>query len=128
MSNKHRPDLFVHVLNTMDYGVTPEELSNAVADLLQAVQDTGKQGHITLKLTVKPESINAGQISIKPDITLKAPQIPRDKSLMFLTPENNLQREDPRQTTMKFESVERGQKQPMAAVQETTPATFKQAK
>ena len=127
MSNRHRPDLFVSTLNTMDYGVTAEELSDAVAELLQAVQDTGKQGYLTLKLTVKPESITAGQISIKPDITLKAPQLPRDKALMFLTPENNLQREDPRQTNIKFTAVEGGQKQPMAAIQETTTASFKQA-
>jgi hypothetical protein len=127
MSNKHRPDLFVHTLNTMDYGVTPEELSDSIAELLQAVQDTNKKGTLTLKLTVKPESINAGQISITPDIKLTAPKYPRDKALMFLTPENNLQREDPRQTTMEFKTVESSQKQPMAAIQETAPSTFKQA-
>lgn len=127
MSNKHRPDLFVHMLNTMDYGVTPQELSDDIAQLLQAVQDTGKQGTLTLKITVKPESLSAGQVSIKPDVTLKAPQLPRDKSLMFMTPDMNLQRDDPRQHSMKFEAVETTTKAPVEAVQDSKPTSFAQA-
>lgn len=119
MSNKHRPDLFTHTVNTMDYGVTPEQLSDALAELLQAVRDTGKAGHVSLKLTVKPESVANGQVSITPDIKLNAPQQPQGKSMMFMTPEGNLTREDPRQRSLKFESVD-GAKTQITATPSTT--------
>lgn len=107
MSN-HRPDLFMSTLNSMDYGVTPEELSDELAEVVQAVRDTGKQGTVTLKLTIKPESISNGQVSITPEVKANAPQMPRDKALMYFTPDNNLQREDPRQKKLAFEAVEGG--------------------
>lgn len=113
----HRPDLFMNTINTMDYAVTPAELSDALADLIQGVKDTNKKGTLTLKLTIKPESLAAGQLSITPEIINKIPQLPRDKSLMFMTPENNLQREDPRQRTLGFEAVD-GRKSGTSAPQE----------
>ncbi|WP_417534165.1 hypothetical protein [Marinobacterium stanieri] len=122
MSNTHRPDLFANTLNTMDYGVTPQELSDDLAELLRAVKDTGKQGTLTLKLTVKPESLATGQVAIIPDVVLKAPQLPRDKAFMFMTPDGNLQREDPRQKTMKFEAVDGGQQEKAPVVSETPAA------
>lgn len=122
----HRPDLFASTLATMDYGVTAEEISDGLAELVQAVRDTGKQGFITLKMTVKPESINAGQVSITPDITVKAPQIPRDKSLMFMTPDNNLVREDPRQKRLDLESVPASQR-PELMTMATSKPTIAQA-
>lgn len=128
MSNKHRPDLFMHTLNSMDYGVTPEELSDALAEVLQGVRDTGKQGTLTLKLTLKPEAIAAGQVSITPDIIAKAPQLPRDKALLFFTPDNNIQREDPRQRTMGFEAVDGGKsEQTFAAADNADNKQFAQA-
>ena len=128
MSNKHRPDLFTNTLNTMDFGVLPEELSDDLAELIQAVKDTGKSGDLTLKLTIKAESLGAGQVSIKSDVKLKKPQMPRDKAVMFMTPDNNLQREDPRQHSMKFEAVPNTPKAPVTAVQETKKTEFAQAK
>lgn len=122
----HRPDLFASTLASMDYGVTAEEISGALAELVQAVRDTGKQGFVSLKLAVKPESINAGQVSITPDITVKAPQIPRDKSLMFMTPDNNLVREDPRQKRLELESVPASQR-PELMTMATSKPTIAQA-
>ena len=104
----HRPDLFMNTINTMDFGVTPAELSDELAALIQGVKDTNKKGTLTIKLTVKPESIAAGQISITPDINNSIPQMPRDKALMFMTPDNNLEREDPRQRKLSFEAVDGG--------------------
>jgi hypothetical protein len=124
----HRPDLFTSTLNTMDYGVTPTELSDDLAELLRAVQDTGKQGTLTLKLTVKPESLATGQVAIIADTSLKAPQLPRDKAFMFMTPDGNLQREDPRQKKLQFESHEGGATQtPVATEEPAAPRQVQQA-
>lgn len=125
MSTTHRPDLFMNTLNTMDFGVTPNELSDDLAELLRAVQDTGKQGTLTLKLTVKPESLATGQVAIIADTSLKAPQMPRDKAFMFMTPDGNLQREDPRQKKLEFESVDGGRSTPVAPVVADTSAAPK---
>lgn len=127
MSN-HKPDLFVHTLNNMDFGVTAEEASDEMAEVLQAVKDTGRQGTITVKLTIKPESIQAGQVSITPEITSKAPQLPRDKSLLFMTPDNNLEREDPRQKKMEFEAVDGGKSNKYASAGNAEKREFSQAK
>ena len=55
-----------------------------------------KTGTLTLKITLKPTN-NSGQIEVIDDITLKLPKEKAATSIMFATPENNLQREDPRQ-------------------------------
>lgn len=45
--DKHRPDLFMHLVNNLRYGAAGEELSKAVADAVTAAQDTGMaKGHI----------------------------------------------------------------------------------
>ncbi|SEG15935.1 hypothetical protein SAMN05444390_1011525 [Marinobacterium lutimaris] len=126
--NKHRPDLFINTLSTMDYGVTANELSDDLAELLRAVQDTGKQGTLTLKLTVKPESLATGQVGIIADTTLKAPQQPKDKAFMFMTPDGNLQREDPRQKRLQFEAHEgAAAAAPIAAEEAPAPRAVQQA-
>ncbi len=116
--SKHRKDLFTYTLNNMDYGVTAEDASDEMAEVLQAVKDTGKQGTVTVKLTIKPESLQSGQVSITPEVTSKAPQLPRDKAMLFLTPDNNVQREDPRQKKLEFESVDGGKKADLATAEQ----------
>lgn len=123
----HRPDLFTNTLNTMDFGITAEELSNELANVLQAVRDTGRKGTLALKLTIKPESIQTGQISITPDISSNPPQIARERSMLFMTPDNNLQREDPRQKSLEFTAVTSSKKQELTTAEQTTTKEFSQA-
>lgn len=76
------------------------ELADAANDLVHACTETGKSGSITLTLKLKPLSGKASQIEIESDVKVKEPAMPRAKNLMFATPDNNLQREDPRQQTL----------------------------
>lgn len=81
-------------------GVVPgldEELTDGINDLVHACTETGKTGEITLKIKVKPIGGKAGQVELDSDVKVKAPAPTRGKTLMFATPDNNLQREDPRQ-------------------------------
>jgi hypothetical protein len=111
----------------MDFGITAEELSNELANVLQAVRDTGRKGTLALKLTIKPESIQTGQISITPDIASNPPQIARERSMLFMTPDNNLQREDPRQKSLEFTAVTPSKKQELTTAEQATQKEFSQA-
>jgi hypothetical protein len=113
---KNRPDLFTHTINQLRYGQTAEELSDHVARCVNAARDTGKQAELTVKLVFKPEA-NGAQIFIRDDIKTKVPGFPREATILFPTPQGNLQREDPRQTSLPG----------LRSVDEERPSNFKQA-
>jgi hypothetical protein len=96
---KNRPDLFTHTINSLRYGQTAEELSAHVAACVESARDTGKIAELTIKLKFKPEA-NGSQIFITDDIKPKIPLFAREATILFPTPEGNLQREDPRQTSI----------------------------
>ena len=60
--------------------------------------ETGRAGELRLTIKLKPGK--AGQVEVSDDITVKAPKPERGTSIMFATPEGNLQREDPRQMSI----------------------------
>lgn len=86
---------FVDTLRDIEFGTLLEQLAEEQKDVVDAVMETGKKGEITVKLTYTPEG--QGQITIAADLKAKKPQLPRGKSLFFVTPERNLSRQDPRQ-------------------------------
>lgn len=94
-----RPDLFIHTLSTLRYGQTQQELSEELHTAVQRAIDTGKTAEITLKIKIKPEA-NGAQIFITDEIKSKIPQFTRAQTILFPTPEGNLIREDPRQTSI----------------------------
>ena len=111
-----RPDLFTHTIKQLRYGQTAEELSEHVASCVNAARDTGKMAELTIKLKFKPEA-NGAQIFISDEIKPKIPQFQREATILFPTPEGNLQREDPRQ--MSLPGLKR--------VDDEKPSEFKQA-
>jgi hypothetical protein len=86
---------FNETIVAMRYGTLNEDLTEALHELVQKCDSTGKKGELTLKLTLKPGK--GGQIEIIDDITIKAPKEEKATSIMFATVEGNLIREDPRQ-------------------------------
>jgi len=113
---KNRPDLFNHTINQLRYGQTAEELSNQVAACVNAARDTNKMATMTITLKFKPEA-NGAQIFISDETKVKLPSFPREATILFPTPQGNLQREDPRQTSLPG----------LRQVTEDRPAEFKQA-
>lgn len=101
----HRPDLFTHTINTLLNGATANELSERLREVVEGCRKTGKQGTLTLKLTVKPQGMGTGQYEIHDDITDKVPQLDKGMTLMFGTPEGNLQRNDPNQRELPLREV-----------------------
>lgn len=95
-----RPDLFVHTLNTLQYGETAEELSTELDKCIEAATDTGKQAKLTVTLTIKPTTRDGFQYEINDSIKAQIPQKDRPITLLFRTDDKNLQRENPAQKTM----------------------------
>lgn len=94
-----RPDLFTHTINQLRYGQTAEELSEHMHQCVERAQETGKMAEMTIKLKIKPQARGA-QVFIADEIKTKLPSFPREETILFPTPEGNLQRDDPRQTML----------------------------
>lgn len=86
---------FTDTLTALRYGELLDELSDKLHEVVAACNETGKSGSLTLTLKFKPS--RGGAIEINDDIKAKVPTLERGSTLMFPTPEGNLQREDPRQ-------------------------------
>lgn len=85
----YRQDLFTHVINQLNGGAVAEEASQKLNQLVRNCQDTGKPGEITFKMKIVPEG-NTGQYMITDDIKTTDPKFPRAKTLLFGTPDGNL--------------------------------------
>jgi hypothetical protein len=106
---------FTDTLNSLRYGSLSDELTEKLEELLSRCVAAHASGTLTLKLKLKPG--NAGQIEITDDVTITAPKEQKGTSIMFATPEGNLQREDPRQQSLPgLKSVEEGTKQELKKV------------
>lgn len=100
----HREDLFRHTLGMLRYGEMEKELTDALAECISRAQTSGKVTELTLKIKIKPRQ-NTGQYLIEDDITTKLPKRLKEETLLFGTPDGNLQREDPRQRSFDLRDV-----------------------
>ena len=89
---------FSDTLAQLRFGELSDELSDQLNALTTACSETGKAGTLTLSIKIKPGK--AGQMEIEDDVKVKMPQLPRGSTLMFATPEGNLQRENPKQMSL----------------------------
>lgn len=78
-------------------GLMMEEMTEALAEVVNAVIATGKKGALQLKLDINPASKGDAVVTVADDIKKTVPQEKRTGTLMFATPSGSLQRQDPRQ-------------------------------
>lgn len=104
-----------------------EEATEALNDLVHATTETGKAGSLTLTIKMKPIGGKAGQMELETDVKAKLPTPTKGKTILFTTPDNNLQRQDPRQQTL--DGVRDASQESMAQQQELrqAPVTDKSA-
>lgn len=108
-------------------GLMVEELTEKMAEVVNAVLATGKKGNVTLKLYFDPASKGDAVITITDEIKATIPQEKKLGTLMFALPSGTLQRQDPRQTELKLTAVTTPEPAtPLAAVP-TAPAALKAA-
>jgi len=90
---------FTEFLQSLDYGGIDDEATHELNEVVHACTETGKAGEIVIAIKIKPVG-KGGQVELESDVKVKKPKPVRGKSLMFATPDNNLQRDDPRQRTL----------------------------
>lgn len=95
---------FIDTLRQIEAGFLLEDLAEKQRELVEAIQHTGKKGTLTITLSYVPEG--QGQLSIAADLKVKAPQMARGRSLFFITPDANLDRNDPRQQELDIRLVD----------------------
>jgi hypothetical protein len=94
---------FIDLLREVEHGSFLDELTVEQNKLVDLIGLTNKGGKITITLDYKPEG--KGQMSINADFKVKSPTISRGKTLMYVTPENNLLREHPKQQKLPLVAI-----------------------
>lgn len=102
-------------LRHLEGGCFLDDASKALADVVKAVDATGKPGSVTIKIDVRRAT--AGAMAISGVVTKKTPAEKRIEALMWGTPDGNLLTENPAQKKLDLKPV---------AVEEK-PASLKQA-
>lgn len=91
---------FTDLLVELDEGQTHEHLTAELRRLVQAVQETNKAGALVLTLNVK-KSERGKTLIVNPKVVVKIPTPSSNATMFYATEEGSLQREDPRQMTLK---------------------------
>lgn len=94
----HPTRTFNDTISALRYGTLATELSSKLQELVGACSATGRGGALALTLKLKPGK--GGQIEVLDELKLTLPKEEKGTTLLFATPDNALQREDPRQLSL----------------------------
>lgn len=86
---------FDEVLRELGEGSTLSELSEALWDVIQRVQETAKAGSLTLHLAVGFDG--QGRLVVKDEVKTKLPEFSRPETRFFVGQHGNASRRDPNQ-------------------------------
>ena len=86
---------FDEILRELGEGSTMAELSEAMWDLVQRVQDTAKAGRLTLTVAVGFDG--QGRLVVKDEVKVKLPEYSRPETRFFVDNSGNASRRDPNQ-------------------------------
>ncbi|MFT4126267.1 MAG: hypothetical protein QM662_08565 [Gordonia sp. (in: high G+C Gram-positive bacteria)] len=90
---------FAAVLMQHASGRAHTEASKKLAEVVEAVMETGKPGSVTVKLTVSQDRDVKRMVKLADVVTAKVPTEPR-RSLWFPDDDNTLHRNDPQQKSL----------------------------
>lgn len=96
---------FFDTLREIRRGQILDDAADELAKAVKAVDDTGKAAKFTIELTIKPAAKGSGVYSVSDKIRLKLPELPAGETILFGTPEGNLQARDPRQAEIELKAV-----------------------
>ncbi len=92
--------LITDILRDIRKGAAIEEGTNALADVVRAVDETGKEGSVTIVLKVKPPKHGGPEKTLVAEISCKKPCADIAPAIFFSNQEGDLVRFDPRQEEM----------------------------
>jgi hypothetical protein len=94
------PRDFCAILIEINKGESHRELSEALADLVAAVEITGKPGSLSYSLKVQPHQGNSAIVTVTDEIKRKIPEGDRRTSIFFVDQTHSLVRNDPHQVSL----------------------------
>lgn len=97
---------FFDTLREIRRGEILDDAATELAKAVRAVDETGKAAKLTIELTIKPAAKIPGTYVISDKVRAKLPELPVGETILFGTPEGNLQARDPRQAELVLKGVE----------------------
>lgn len=99
----------VDTLRHLDAGCLVDDATTGLAEIVKAVDATGKPGSLVITVTVRKAT--AGAMAVLGKVAVKKPVEPVLESLLFPTPEGNLLTEDPNQRKLDLRPISVTQKE-----------------
>jgi hypothetical protein len=95
---------FAVFLQDLRDGRAHSELSGQLEELITKVKETGKGGGLTLKIKIKPATRggDVDKVTISDQISLDLPKPERGEDFFWLTDDNDLSRNHPKQQTLEL--------------------------
>lgn len=100
--------LFTDVINTIRGGAPDRAASAIMAEVVKAVEATGKKGSITLKLDISKLKGGETEMEVKASISHKTPTEDIPMGIFYPDEKGGLFRTDPRQLTFEGKLAEDG--------------------
>lgn len=89
---------FTQILNELRGGLVQSELTRDLRELIEAIQESGRGGSLTLTLKFKPHGARNREVHVTAAHTIKKPPKPdMDGASIFFAQRGNLLRDDPEQ-------------------------------
>lgn len=97
--------LITDILRDIRKGRPVEEATMALADVVKAVDETGKKGSVTITLEINPAKHGGPEKTINCKVTQKKPLSDIAPAVFFSDEDGDLHRIDPRQEDMRFDEA-----------------------
>lgn len=107
--------LITDILRDIRKGRPVEEATMALADVVRAVDETGKEGSVTITLKIKPSKHGGPEKTLIAEVKAKKPIAEIAPAVFFSDDEGSLHRVDPSQEEMPLGEVGRPDKPVMDA-------------
>ena len=92
--------MFSEFLGAHNNGASERLASEALRRLVAAVEETGKKGFVTLKVSIEPMKNTDGMVTVTVDVAEKLPVLPPKASVFFTDSDGNLSRQNPAQGSL----------------------------
>lgn len=94
---------FTKIFGDLEKGKAASDISDALTELVAACKDVGKKGELSIKLTLRPGGDDTVRFAV--EFSSKTPKRDRKETTFFVTEDNQLTRDNPKQAEIEFNAV-----------------------
>jgi hypothetical protein len=105
---------FADLITDMGHGEVHQRLSEDLAKIVEAVEDTGLKGKMTITITVKRSGERVAMVDLASKLDI--PRHPTPSSGFFFEAGGGLAKSDPRQTKLPLKDIERPAGRPLRTI------------